>query len=108
LIDVIIIDLLMTLLTWQAIAIVVADTADEAAAAARAVVVDYEVEANRPAITTIDEAIAANSFHGDEVKIEKGNVALAFAAAKHVVEGDVRLGGQVGERAMFASVLLSR
>jgi xanthine dehydrogenase large subunit len=47
-----------------------------------------------PAILTIDEAIAARQFIGPTRRIVRGDVAAAFAAAEHVLEGSFFSGGQ--------------
>ncbi|WP_417728297.1 xanthine dehydrogenase molybdopterin binding subunit [Roseovarius sp.] len=49
----------------------------------------------RPPILTIDEALAANSRFEEGPRIwQKGDVAAAIAAAPHVVEGMIEMGGQ--------------
>ncbi|RAL09404.1 xanthine dehydrogenase [Aspergillus homomorphus CBS 101889] len=79
----------------QPIGMVYADTALQAQAAARTVKVVYE---NLPAILTIDEAIAAQSFfpHGKELR--KGappeEMDAVFARCDYVFEGKTRIGGQ--------------
>ncbi|EEH16869.1 xanthine dehydrogenase, molybdopterin binding subunit [Paracoccidioides brasiliensis Pb03] len=79
----------------QPIGLVYAETALKAQAAAKAVKVVYE---DLPAILTIDEAIAANSFfkHGKELR--KGappeKLAEVFAKCDRVFEGTTRCGGQ--------------
>jgi xanthine dehydrogenase/oxidase len=50
-----------------------------------------------PAVMSIDEAIAADSFHPQyDRTLERGNIDAAFASAEvaAVVQGDVRMGGQ--------------
>ena len=39
--------------------------------------------------------VAAESYIGDEARIVSGNPDAVFATAKHVVEGELRIGGQV-------------
>ncbi|BBM98107.1 xanthine dehydrogenase/oxidase [Marchantia polymorpha subsp. ruderalis] len=85
----------------QVIGIVVADTHQNAKAAALKVIVEY---ADLPAILSIEEAIASNSFHesfhggkgGTKRELEAGNVDECFASGKcdHVVEAVVKMGGQ--------------
>eukprot|EP00741_Cyanophora_paradoxa_P011272 tig00020554_g10889.t1 len=75
----------------QVVGVVAAGTAEEAAAAARAVRVEYE---DLPALLSIEEAIAAGSWLTPEKRIERGDVAAALAAAHRVIEGEVRIGGQ--------------
>ena len=80
------------------IGIVVAETQDLALEAARMVKVEYEP---LPAILSIEDAIAANSFHEypafTDHAIEDGDVDAAMAgceAAGRVVSGTARCGGQ--------------
>ena len=40
------------------------------------------------------DAIAAEQYIGKEMKIEDGDVEKALSEAEHVLEGDVRVGGQ--------------
>lgn len=80
----------------QIIGMVYADTALEAQAAARAVKVEYE---ELPAILTIDEAIAAESYFPHGKFLRKGlaiddKMADAFAECDRVFEGVCRMGGQ--------------
>jgi len=77
--------------TGQVIGIVVADSAILARQAASMVKVEYEV---LDAILSIEEAVAAESFIGDEGKIESGNVDEAMAKAEKQISGEVRIGGQ--------------
>ncbi|KAF1982852.1 hypothetical protein K402DRAFT_466465 [Aulographum hederae CBS 113979] len=80
----------------QIIGMVYADSAIEAQRAARAVVIVYE---DLPAILTIDEAIAANSFFPHPKMLKKGAAVhtpmeYTFAKCDRVFEGVFRLGGQ--------------
>ena len=75
----------------QPIGMVLADSAKHAEAGARAVRVDYE---DLPAIFTIEEAIANESFFPHYRYIDKGNAEAAFQAADHVFTGVVRMAGQ--------------
>ncbi len=71
---------------------VVAATHLAARKAARHAVVSYE---ERPAILTIDDAIAADSRFEDGPRIySKGDIDQALAAATHVIDGVMELGGQ--------------
>ena len=72
------------------IALVLAATQAQAQQAAVAVTVTYEA---MPAILTIEEAIAAQSFLHTRERT-RGDVAVGFATAEHVLEGEVRIGGQ--------------
>ena len=75
----------------QPIGMVLADTASRALAGARAVRVKYE---DLPAIFTIEEAVAKQSFFDHYRYIHKGDVEKAFAECDHVFEGTARMGGQ--------------
>lgn len=76
----------------QPIGAVLAETQLQAAAAARAVKVEYE---DLPAILTTEEAIEAGSFFGYNHSIRKGlSINEAMATADHVISGAARLGGQ--------------
>ncbi|KAH7315284.1 hypothetical protein KP509_21G042700 [Ceratopteris richardii] len=78
----------------QAIGIVVADTLENAKAAAQRVKIEYE---ELPAILSIEDALKVGSFHpGTERLIQKGDVEACFASGEcdHIVEGRVRMGGQ--------------
>ena len=77
----------------QAIGVVIAETFEQAVNAAKSVKITYK-EAKKP-ILTIDDAIEQSSFFpnppGDFLF---GDADKAIASADHVVEGDIRLGGQ--------------
>ncbi|KAF1952790.1 xanthine dehydrogenase/oxidase [Byssothecium circinans] len=80
----------------QVIAMIYAETALQAQAAARAVKVEYEP---LPVILTIDEAIEANSYfpHGKMLKkglAIEGKMDEAFAQCDRIFEGNTRMGGQ--------------
>lgn len=78
----------------QAIGVVVADTHENAKLAAGKVRVEYE---ELPAILSIEEAVAANSFHpNSEKRLSKGEVDLCFQSGQcdKIIEGEVRVGGQ--------------
>src|SRR5262245_49623736 len=47
-----------------------------------------------PVVLTLDDAIAQESFIGPPRHVRRGDVAAAFAAAEHVLEGTFRVGGQ--------------
>lgn len=68
-----------------------ADSAKHAEAGSRAVQVQYE---ELPAIFTIEEAIAAESYFPHYRYINKGDAENAFQLADHVFTGVVRMGGQ--------------
>ncbi|KAG5984696.1 hypothetical protein E4U55_003642 [Claviceps digitariae] len=75
----------------QAIAMVLATSADRAAEAARAVKVEYE---DLPAILTMEEAIEQKSFHPVYREIKKGDTEGAFKTCDYVFTGSARMGGQ--------------
>jgi xanthine dehydrogenase large subunit len=75
----------------QPIFIVVAYTVDQARRAARLAKVDYE---DLPAILTIEEALARESYVLPAVTLERGNAKAAIAAAPHRLRGRLRIGGQ--------------
>jgi xanthine dehydrogenase/oxidase len=74
----------------QVIGVVLAETKNQAQAAARAIKVEYE---ELPYILTIDEAIAAESYFKPRPKLERGDISK-IDQADHVLEGWWRMGGQ--------------
>ncbi|KAG2278957.1 hypothetical protein Bca52824_061512 [Brassica carinata] len=78
----------------QVIGVVVADTHENAKAAAGKVEVEYE---ELPAILSIREAIVAKSFHPNTEKmLRKGDVELCFQSGQcdRMIEGEVQMGSQ--------------
>ncbi|MDB5322569.1 MAG: xdhB [Phycisphaerales bacterium] len=75
----------------QPLAIIAAETPAALEQARRAVIVEME---ELPKLLTIDEAIAAASFLGSHRKLERGDVATAFASAPHTLSGELHIGGQ--------------
>ena len=75
----------------QPIGMILADSAKHAEAGARAVKVKYE---ELPAIFTIEEAIAKESYFQHYRYIKKGDAEEAFKTADHVFSGVARMGGQ--------------
>ncbi|MDX3978976.1 molybdopterin cofactor-binding domain-containing protein, partial [Shinella sp.] len=75
----------------QPVALVVASGAKAARVAARAVTLDIEP---LPAILTIDEALAAQSWVLPPVHLVEGDVDTALTAAPHRLEGELAVGGQ--------------
>ncbi|XP_046415103.1 xanthine dehydrogenase isoform X1 [Neodiprion fabricii] len=68
---------------------------DQATAQKGARMVQIEYEDLRPIIVTIEDAIKEKSFISDTPKrIVKGDPAKVFAEVDHVLEGEVRMGGQ--------------
>lgn len=75
----------------QPIGMILADSSKHAEAGARAVKVHYQ---DLPAIFTIEEAIAKESYFQHFRYIKKGNTEKAFKDADHVFTGIARVGGQ--------------
>ncbi|KJK81478.1 Xanthine dehydrogenase [Metarhizium anisopliae BRIP 53293] len=75
----------------QAIAMILATSANRAQEAARAVKIEYE---ELPAILTMEEAIEKESFHPVYREIKKGDTEGAFKDCDHVFTGTARMGGQ--------------
>lgn len=75
----------------QPVAWVLAQTEEAAKMGALAVRVEVT---ERPAITSIEQAIAAASFHTEPGVIARGDVEAAIADAKHRVSGELFVGGQ--------------
>jgi xanthine dehydrogenase large subunit len=75
----------------QPLAIIAAESAAALEQARRAVIVEME---ELPKLLTIDEAIAADSFLGSQRKLERGDLAAAFASAAHALTGELHIGGQ--------------
>ncbi|MEY2576920.1 MAG: xanthine dehydrogenase large subunit [Verrucomicrobiota bacterium] len=73
------------------VALVVGDTPELCRAAAAKVIVEYEP---LHPIFTIEEAIAAESFHSDPHHIRRGDVSAALASASMNFEGEFSFGGQ--------------
>jgi xanthine dehydrogenase large subunit len=75
----------------QPVAAIAAGTFDQARAAARLVEIDYEP---LPAILTVEEAIARDSFVSPPQTMVRGEVGPALAGSPHRLSGEVRCGGQ--------------
>src|SRR5947208_13427042 len=75
----------------QFIALVVGETQELCRAAAEKVIVDYEA---LPPIFTIEEAIAAKSFHTEANHIRRGDVDAALQDSPLKLEGEISFGGQ--------------
>jgi len=75
----------------QPIGMILAETARQAEAGARAVLIKYE---ELPAIFTIEEAVEKQSFFAHFHYIHKGDTEKAFQEADHVFTGTTRMGGQ--------------
>ncbi|HEY4177920.1 MAG TPA: xanthine dehydrogenase molybdopterin binding subunit [Kofleriaceae bacterium] len=77
----------------QLIAVVVGDTLEQCKAAAKLVEVTYAPVAEPP-ILSIEQAIAAQSFHTEPHVIPRGDVDAALVASKHRLGGEMHIGGQ--------------
>ena len=76
----------------QAIAWVLAETLEAARIGASRAVVEFE---SLPAILTIEDAIAAGSFHSAEpVRMKRGDFEAAFAGSSIRLSGELKIGGQ--------------
>ncbi|MEO1237205.1 MAG: molybdopterin cofactor-binding domain-containing protein, partial [Planctomycetota bacterium] len=75
----------------QPLALIAADSQDILHQAIAAV--EIEMQELAP-ILSIDDAIAAESWLGDTIKIECGDLAAGFDEADYVVEGTLDIGGQ--------------
>ncbi|MFB9994534.1 xanthine dehydrogenase molybdopterin binding subunit [Deinococcus oregonensis] len=75
----------------HAVCWVLADSADAARLGAEAIQAEYEV---LPAVLTIAEAVAAESFQGSQPTLRRGDVSLGFEQAAHIFEGEFEFGGQ--------------
>jgi xanthine dehydrogenase large subunit len=75
----------------QPIFLVVADTVDAARRAARLGEVEYE---DLPAILTIEDALAKQSFVVPSVTLQRGGWQAGLAGAPHRLKGAFRIGGQ--------------
>jgi xanthine dehydrogenase large subunit len=75
----------------QPVAAVAATTLDAARAAAKLVDIDYEP---LPAVLTIEEAIARESYVSPPQTMIRGEVEPALARAPHRISGELRCGGQ--------------
>lgn len=75
----------------QPVAAIAAATLDQARAAAKFVVVEYEP---LPAVLTVEEAMARELYVSPPQTMQRGDLAAGFAGAAHRFNGDVRCGGQ--------------
>jgi xanthine dehydrogenase large subunit len=75
----------------HAVCWVLGESLEAARRGAAAVEVDYEP---LPAIVTVAEAIAAESFQGGQPTVVRGDVEAALAGAAHVFSGDIDFAGQ--------------
>jgi xanthine dehydrogenase large subunit len=75
----------------QAVALVVGDSYEACRAGVAAVKVDYEV---LPAVVTVDDAIAKDSWLCEPHRLARGDAATELAKAPVRFQGEVRTGGQ--------------
>jgi xanthine dehydrogenase large subunit len=75
----------------QVVGLVVADSVMQARHAARRVLLDIEA---LPAILTVKEALAAQSYVLPPVYVKRGNATQALANAAHTLSGTLEVGGQ--------------
>src|SRR5207247_2320243 len=75
----------------EPVAAIAAVTLDQARAAAKLVHVDYEP---LPAVLTVEEAMAGESYVSPPQSMGHGEVEPALASAPHRVSGELRCGGQ--------------
>jgi xanthine dehydrogenase large subunit len=75
----------------QSLFAVAGDTMAQARAAARLAIVEYT---DRPALLTVDQAMAANSFLEPPYTMQRGDAKTAIAASPHVLQGRFYIGGQ--------------
>ncbi|WP_415721786.1 xanthine dehydrogenase molybdopterin binding subunit [Photobacterium ganghwense] len=75
----------------QPVLAVAANDMETARKAAMAAIVEYEP---LPAILDVKDALARKHFVSASHQQKRGNAASAIAAAKHVIEGDLDVGGQ--------------
>jgi len=73
------------------VAAIAAATLDQARAAAKLVDVEYEPF---PAVLTIEEAMARESFVSPPQTMLRGEVEPALASSPHRLSGELRCGGQ--------------
>ncbi len=73
------------------VALVVGESLEACRAAAKKVVVEYEP---LPPILTLEQAVAAESFHNDPNFIRRGDVGEALSSSPMTLSGSFELGGQ--------------
>jgi xanthine dehydrogenase/oxidase len=74
------------------IGVVLCENERSAYTAAHLVQIEYELLT--PTIFTIDDAIALESYLGEERCLRKGDTEKAFTEAEHTLEGTILIGGQ--------------
>ncbi|CAF1173308.1 unnamed protein product [Rotaria sordida] len=74
------------------IGVVVCETEHAAQIASNLIKIDYELLS--PTILTIEDAINHQSYFGDEICLQKGDVEKSFVDAEHTLEDTIYIGGQ--------------
>ncbi|CAF3526890.1 unnamed protein product [Rotaria sp. Silwood1] len=74
------------------IGVVVCETEHAAQLASSLIKIDYELLS--PTILTIEDAINHQSYFGDEICLQKGDVEKSFVDAEHILEETLYIGGQ--------------
>jgi xanthine dehydrogenase large subunit len=75
----------------QPVAWVLGESLDAAQRGAALVRVAYQP---LPAVLTLRDAVARESFHSDPIWLERGDADRALAASRHCLEGELEIGGQ--------------
>jgi xanthine dehydrogenase large subunit len=75
----------------HAVCWVLGETLEAARLGAAAIDIEYEP---MPALVTVREAIAAESFQGPQPRLERGDIETALAEADHVFSGEFEFAGQ--------------
>jgi xanthine dehydrogenase large subunit len=75
----------------QPVAWVLGETLEAARLGAMAVVAEY---LRLPPILSVEDAIAAESFHSGPLTIRRGDAAAELARSEHRIEGEIHIGGQ--------------
>ncbi|HKE30517.1 MAG TPA: molybdopterin cofactor-binding domain-containing protein, partial [Candidatus Angelobacter sp.] len=75
----------------QPVAWILGETLEAARLAAALVVAEYQP---LPAILTIEDAIAAGSFHSAPMRIVRGDAQSSLTTSPHRIEGELAIGGQ--------------
>ncbi|HZI56916.1 MAG TPA: xanthine dehydrogenase molybdopterin binding subunit, partial [Verrucomicrobiae bacterium] len=75
----------------QPVAWVLGETLEAARVGASRVLAEYQP---LPAILTIEDAIAAHSFHSEPMRIVRGDADAVFVQSQHRIEGKLAIGGQ--------------
>jgi xanthine dehydrogenase/oxidase len=74
------------------VGVVVCESEEAARIASK--LIDIEYELLKPTIFTIEDAIANESYFGNELCFQQGDVDKSLADAENIIEGTVLIGGQ--------------